>query len=331
MFGMLAAVMSERVSDGWAHGGAGLVIGSTADGGGALRVDFDFTNVVPVSFSASLGGTSIYTAGTPSFNALTTDKATAFVLDDETALSLEITALDPGATGVKVNGTVLDAVGESAVLGTFDADAGAFHAHPEWQLLLALPAGAHGERTIGFRLTTTASGYAASDSYTLRLSNGHLPPLDLDEVAYDASAVTCQKTIAAATRAFAAAKHQRLGRCLDKLGVAAARHAAGLDDAKAKSAAASLCGAGLLAKIAAARDKAAAQIDKKCGAAAAAELTTLEARAHLGYVACEVDRLIAASYAGTKIALEHLTVEGEDLASYFPCLAGATVKEQVHE
>ena len=62
-----------------------------------------------------------------------------YVLAGGTEVSVEITALEPGKTAMKLRGTVLDAVGESVVLGTQGAvppnDIG--DQHPELQLLLA--------------------------------------------------------------------------------------------------------------------------------------------------------------------------------------------------
>lgn len=328
--GLLLALGLAPAWPAFAHGPTvAITLGSTAPGGGALRADFDFASVVPVTFSTALGDTSVYTTGAPSIDARTSDGDGAFALADGTEIRLEVTALDGGTTGVKIGATVLDAAGESVVLGTYDASAGSFHVHPEWQLLVAQPPGGYAEGRLAFRLTSTSPVYAVSQSYELRFSTGHLPPLALDTAAYDAPALACRKTVAAATRTFALAKHKALAKCLDKVGVADARRAAGLDDGKARAAAVAECDADLLAKIDGARAKAVTQIEKKCGPFAAVELGSHAAAAHLAFVGCEVDRFVGASYGGAAKSLESFQVDGSSLLHHFPCLAGETATASV--
>jgi hypothetical protein len=308
-----------------AHGEEGLVVASTASGGGALTVAFDFGRVMPVSFVVEAGGTSLYTASEQAFSVLSADDPleSLYILTGGTEVSIEIAALEPGKTAMKIRGTVLDAVGESVVLGTQGAlppnDIG--DQHPELQLLLALPPGEFGEGTISFKLTTTAGAYSESVVYTLRLSNGHLAHLDLDTSAYDTDTVGCQKTIGSAVRGYVSAKHKALGACLDKIAVVEAREHGGEDAAKAEAVAATACGDKMLAKIDGARDKAETAMLAKC--VVSGDLTTPSAAAHLGLAGCRVEELISASYPGAQGLLATFTAGGQPVDTHFPCLLPA--------
>ena len=193
--------------------------------------------------------------------------------------------------------------------------------HPELQLLLALPPGEFGEGTISFKLTTTSGAYTESASYTLRLSNGHLAPLDYAQSAYDKEAIDCQKTIGKAVRGYMAAKHKALGGCLDKIAVVEAREHAGEDAAKAETAAATVCGDKMLAKIAGARDKAEAAMLATC--IVSGDLTATSAAAHLGLAGCRVEELISASYPGAQGLLAAFMAGGRPVDTHFPCLIPA--------
>lgn len=303
-----------------AHGPSEIFIGSTADGGGALEADYDFDTIAPVTFVAEILGTSVYTSDEPSLDALATDDGANghYVLDDGTEVRIEVTALDPGKTAMKVNGNVLDAVGESAVIATFSAaDPEAFHRHPEWQLLLALPAGVYGSGTISFKLTTTSPSYTSSASYTLTLSNGHLAPFDFDPAQYDKAAIDCQKTIGKAVRGFVAAAHQNLAKCLDKAQIVEAIEAAVGNSSKAAAQAAGACGDALVAKIAAARQKAVDAIGGKCTAVG---IGAEAIAAHVSFAGCQAEKLLGASYPGAHHLLETYTAGGQPTSDQFPCL-----------
>lgn len=321
---MLAAlILATLQGSARAHGPAEVFIGSTADGGGALEGDYEFDNVVPVSFVTEILGTSLYTADEPSLDALATDDVpnSHYVLDDGTQISIEVTALEEGKTAMKVNGNVLDAVGESAVIATFSAaDPAAFHRHPEWQLLLELPAGVYGSGTISFKLTTTSPSYTESESYTLTLSNGHLAHFAFDSGAFDKTSIDCQKTVGKSIRAFVAAEHQNLAKCLDKAQVVEAYEAAILDAGSAENAANSACSDKMLAKINAARQKAVDAITAKCGAAGSADYGTEAIASHVSFASCQAEGLIAASYPGAKDLLETHIIGGQPGNTYFPCL-----------
>jgi hypothetical protein len=172
---LLAALVAALVAgcgpgskpEGFGEGGheeVDLIVGSTLAGGGRLAVEYDFDREVEVTPSATLGGMTLFTSSDPGFDALEEDEPeeSFFVLDDGTAVTVEITAIDPGAA-VRIRGVTLDAIGEAAVLGTMPD----LHHHPEWQL--ALPEGVIETRTLSFKLTAASGAYDESEEYTLTL------------------------------------------------------------------------------------------------------------------------------------------------------------------
>jgi hypothetical protein len=163
---------------GWASGSARahetgvapLVVGSTAAGGGALRLVRSDNDPVAVTASAASGGFVLYTAADPSFENPEGDDG-VFPLLDGTQVTVEIAAIGD-TVGVKLRGQSLLAAGDRVVLGTMPT----LHAHPEWQL--TLPEGASACQTVRLRITA-ASTYAASDKYVLQISDAPAtcPPL----------------------------------------------------------------------------------------------------------------------------------------------------------
>jgi hypothetical protein len=140
-----------------------LVVGSTADGGGALRLARAVDGPIAVAPSASAGGFVLYTAEDPSFEN-PEDGAGLFPLVDGTQVTVHVTAIGD-TSGVKLRGKTLLAAGDSVVLGTMPS----LHAHPEWQL--TLPEGASDCQTVRLRLTAAGSAYADSEDLELRLTN----------------------------------------------------------------------------------------------------------------------------------------------------------------
>ena len=143
-----------------------MLIGSSADGAGALQIDFPFAErKVEVSLSANLGGFDFYSGTEPGFEAIEESQPddNLFALAAGTTVTVEITAIEPGAA-MKFEGATLDAVGKTFVLGTTPG----LHIHPEWQL--TLPAGVTADRSISFKLTTDAAGYSASQAYTATIT-----------------------------------------------------------------------------------------------------------------------------------------------------------------
>jgi hypothetical protein len=319
-----------------------LIIGSTADGGGALAVEYDFDTVVPVSFSESLGGVSIYTATEPGFDALASDEPAEsfFVLDGGTQVSVEITGIDAGKTAMKLGGTTLAAVGDTVVLGTAGAaPPNDLHHHPELQLILMLPPGKFGEGSIAFRLTTTSASYASSEIHTLALSNGHLPSPAYDAAGYDAASVACQKAVGKQVRSFIGKKQGLLAKCLDKLQVVRAREVAALDVTTALAGAERACAdasgpgpdaATMLGKIESARTRALAAIQGACPA-----LDGNAVIAHLGLAGCRAEEIMAASYSGARADVARFTTRpsqgGGPLSDHFSCLVPSPAEEEEEE
>lgn len=307
------------------HGGD-MVLASTADGGGALAIEFDFDAIVPVTFLTELGGTSVYTATDPGFDGLETDEPdeSLYVIEDGIEIRVEITALDPGRTAINLNGTLLDTVGESVVLGTTGAaPPNDPHQHPELQLLLMLAPGEFGDGTIAFKLTTTSGLYTESESYTLKLSNGHLAPIEYDAGSYDKDSVGCQKTIGKEIKGFLAGKYQAMAKCLDAFQVVEAQEAAGLDATSAEEKAEKACGQKLLDAVAKVRDKATTKIAAKCGPAGSSDMSAESIAAHVSFVGCRVEETISASYPGAQGLLHEVEVGGDHVDESFPCLTPA--------
>jgi hypothetical protein len=315
-----------------------MLIGSTADGGGALAVEYDFASTVKTAFSAEIAGTSIYTATEPGFDALDMDEPleSFFVLDDGTQISVEITGIDAGKTAMKLNTVTLDTVGDTVVLGTQGAvPPGDLHHHPEFQLLLMLPAGEFGEGSISFKLTTTSLAYGASAEYTITLTNGHLAGVEYDTASYDTASVKCQKTVAKAVGKFSAVASKLLAKCLDKVQSWKAKEAAGHAGAAAaqvaaEAACADASGTGpdaktMLGRLQAAEQKAVDAIAEKCAAAGSGDYPeTNDIKAHVNMAQCRVEELISASYGFAQANLASFSTRasqgGAALDQSFPCL-----------
>ena len=179
-----------------AQHGADISIGSTANGGGALAVQYDFTPKIQLAPSITIGGTTVYTATDPGFDAILADAAGFFVLDTNTQVAVQLLAFDAGAS-LKVRTTVLDAVNESAVLGTYtNAAPDALHHHPTW--MLTLPNGVYGDYELAFRLTTTSGAYTASQAYAVVLTNATPSPTATSSATPSATATTTSNATATA-------------------------------------------------------------------------------------------------------------------------------------
>lgn len=308
-----------------AHGSGGSMrVGSTADGGGALVASYDFTSAQPVSFSLQIGPTALYSAIVPSFDAIAVDDVTngLYALNAGVQVKVELTAFEPGRTSMNVNGTTLDTVGESAVLGTGTA----WHQHPTWQLLLTLPVGQHGSGSLSFKLTTTAGGYAASQVYTLVLSNAHLAPPSLSALDYDKASVGCQAVVGKEDRKLVSTKLTQLGKCLDKLLALSAKKALvpEVSTESAQKAADKACSQALADKLTAAVSDAAAKIDKACGSLGSADYDANQIATHLDYVDCHAEKILGAGYGGAVPELARYDIGGTPLSDFFPCLGGTT-------
>ncbi len=138
-----------------------MLVGSSAAGGGALVIDYDFgakilatPNVIPGFFSTT----------DPGFDVVLQAGSGAFPLASGTTVTVEITAIADGAQ-MQIDGTTLDGVGDRAVIGTMPT----IHTHPQWQLILQQ--GASGDFPVAFRLTADSGTYAASLTYAAIITN----------------------------------------------------------------------------------------------------------------------------------------------------------------
>lgn len=311
-----------------AHGPVETIeIGSTDDGGGALATFFHFdVREARLAYASTLLTTSIYTGELPAFESLPADDAPEiYVLDSGTPVSVEITNI-VGSVQVVINSTTLDSVGDSVLLGSEPIG----HTHPAWTLLLEAPAGTFGEGSISFKLTTTAPAYSDSDIYTIRLTNGPLPPPDFDTAEYDKAAVDCRKAAGKATQKFLDKKLSLARKCLDQLQVLGAKEAltvppADLADSEAKAEAICVGEPGteasktMLGKIDAALAKAKDTITSKC-----TTLSSEDIDQNLGSVSCQADQLLAGTYPDAKSHMAEFNSQasqgGAALDTYFPCL-----------
>jgi hypothetical protein len=316
-----------------AHGDAVITLASTVAGGGALTTDYEFDSVSKVDFSASIAGVSIYTGIFPGFEPLAADAPPLYALDNGTEVSVQITAVDAGKTAMKIDTTVLNAVGDTAVLGTVPFD----HTHPELQLLLELPEGEFGEGRISFKLIATAGpSYAESPVYTLKISNGPLAPADFDTAEYDKATVKCFSKVRKTITKFVATEQNLLGKCLDKVQAFAAK--AALDtpppslaaaQATAEKACADASGSGpdsktMLGRLEAAKAKAIAAVQAACGASGSGTLSDDDITQQIGLASCRAEELIAATYGLAHSELEEINVRpsqgGDTVTDHLPCL-----------
>ena len=184
---------------------ADLLIGSTAHDGGRLLLLGDRRTMARVSFSDALGDLSVYTATEPGFEGLRTNLRgyRRFPLRIGTAIWVELVDTGGGRASLKVRDTLLTQAGERARLGKHGGPRRPLHRDPEYLLLLDRPRGAFGDATLGLRLL--ADGYGASRVYRVRLSNGHLHPVDLSPLHFDGRALACQHLLGERALRFARA------------------------------------------------------------------------------------------------------------------------------
>lgn len=144
-----------------------LFVYSTSAGGGALTVDGPLAAPIVVTPRLPFcpAGICPYSSVNPGFLTPATNASATgpFALTAGTRVTLSLVAIDPAAS-LKIGATVLDAAGDTALLGS----APDVHVHPEWQL--QLPQGVVGDYPVTFRLTATGA-YASSVDYTALLTN----------------------------------------------------------------------------------------------------------------------------------------------------------------
>ena len=358
-----------------------LAIGADAMGAGNLLLDYPFAERPVIRVSDSGAPVGLFTAGDPGFDAAADEPGEGvFALPAGTEIGLEVVAIDEivslkmdngvdGAffipfdgnryrigligDGICNQGTMLCTAGDVGAACTEDQDCHTLtpniHNHPEYQLLLLSAPETFAEGRVTFRLQNTDASptYGDSPLYTLTVSNGHLPGLEIEENPSEAAdRVACQKTLAKAVRGVASAHYKLLSKCLDK--ALAAEHLG-----KSETAAANACNPdggdpkSLAGRLAAATLKAEEKIAAACGPldASSEPYTLSQVRTHLDMAACRTADLIGAAYSesvehiaelasGTCVALtcdgglhagdactddEECSAE-EDVLAAFPCL-----------
>jgi hypothetical protein len=297
----LAAAAPARAQH--AHGGD-IQVASTADGSGALALEYDFEKPIPVAFdSETIPGTSLHTATSPGFAGLEEDAPDEglFALDPGTQVRVEITAVEAGRTAILLNSVLLDQAGESVVLGTAGAaPPNDLHHHGTMQLILMLPPGTYGSGRISLRVTTTSPSYAASQSYTLLLSNAHLASIDYDGAALDRPGLKCQQAIGKEDKKLVARIFGEIVKCLDKANLVEALEAAGDDAASAEAAAQRACGAAMMQRIDGFVARSRAGLERACVATSPAYFQATDLAAHLDLVRCRAGEIAAAAYGGAQ-------------------------------
>lgn len=277
------------------HVHSDLLIGSDADGGGSLVLDypFDETPVIRVTDSGFAG---LFTSIDPGFIPAEDEPLEGvFELDLGSEIGLEITDIDANVS-LRLGASTLDAIGDSAVIGTHDnadIELSGLHTHGEFRVVLSEPDNlTFAEGRFSFRIFETSAGYGDSSVATLRLSNGHLGGGEGNP--------GCVKAIAGEQRKWVATTYKSLGKCMDLViaaenggNPAAAVAACSLDAADPKS---------LVAKLDAARAKALDKIAKKCGALSdsSTPFTLSQVSTHLGMGACRAQELAGATYASAR-------------------------------
>ena len=230
---------------------------------------------------------------------------------------------------MKLNGVTLSMPGQTVRLGiAANTPPGDLHHHPEWLLFSDHPGGEYAEGLITFRLFSTTPGYLASVPYTLRLTNGHLPPPQFDGAAYDAKSVRCQQAVGAAVDPYVSAVSSLLRRCLDRAAALRARIVAGeIADATTR-AADRACGAALVAKAEQLRSRAFTAVRKACGADGSKDFSDEIIAQHIGLARCRAEALAAASYFRAQTYLKAFTVNGKTLNQLFPCVLRTSGEEE---
>ena len=171
----LTVLVSLVPLDAFAHSD-GLLVLSDEPGGGPLVVHGVDDEAIEAEVVFCSGGECLWASeetsiATPAEAERGED---VYPLDAGTTVQVEVVSLEPGVS-LKLGSSKLDAVGESATLGSAP-DA---HAHALWQIEAAEDD--IGERVITLRFTTSNGAYAASPPIEVRVTNGeHGPTTTVD-------------------------------------------------------------------------------------------------------------------------------------------------------
>lgn len=153
-------------------GTACMQIWSTADGGGALTVYWDYTKVVQTFFRLCAGGSCFFSNNDPGFMAPPTEAAPApglYRLVDGTDVTIEIIAIDDGLS-MQVNDKNIIQAPDMKLLGTMPS----IHVHPIWKI--NVPQDHFDNYRVSYKLTTTSPAYSESEVYVQTVTNIQPPP-----------------------------------------------------------------------------------------------------------------------------------------------------------
>jgi hypothetical protein len=282
------------------HAHGDLLIGSDADGGGNLVVDYPFDErpLVPVSASGFPG---LFTSTAPGFKpAADEPDEGVFALDVPTTVGLEIMAMDSNVQ-VQMGMSVLAAVGDSATIGTHDdtdPELSGLHTHPIFLLsLVGEGPGGFAEGDFSFRVYDDGATYGDSGIHKLKLSNGYLPAIEEPTRA----SLACRAAVAKAMRKLSGEVQKRVGACLDKALVAAEPADVLASCNPNPTVAKSLAG-----RLDTALAKAIASTAKTCGTLTdtSTPFTASAVSTHLGMASCRAQEVSAATYGEGRDALE---------------------------
>jgi len=331
--GMLVASLGVRVGPAAAHHVTDFLMSTPPGGGNELIIAYEFdTTVAPLAFSFGIGTTSVYSGTNPGFDAADGDEfldgVQYHVFPPGVEISVELVDNDGGRTAMKLNGVTLSKPGDTVVLGTAGGQPpGDLHHHPEWLLFVDGPPGTFADGEIAFRLTSTLPDYTASRTYTLKLTNGHLPPVDFAADTFDRASADCQRAVGKAVDPYIHATYGALRRCLDRLVTVRAQLVASRNVDAASAAAGRVC-VPMVDKLARLRTRAAAAIEKACGAKGSKDFTADEISQHLTLAQCRAQETASASYFRAQTYLKALSAKGTSLRDLFPCVFRTSGEEE---
>ena len=154
-----------------------ILVGSSADGAGALALhaEFDTEQPIPVPFAECLGGsddectggTRVFQTANPGINPAQADdpEEALFALDAGISVLLEVVEISPGLS-IRIDETVVDGAGDTALLGTTPE----FHADAETQIAVPAEASSSDPYRLTFRLRPPDGQREPSAPLTVRFA-----------------------------------------------------------------------------------------------------------------------------------------------------------------
>jgi len=346
------------------HGTADMTI--VVDSGGDLAIDYPVDERPTVRVApAALPG--VFSSTSPGFVPGEGDGVDEFELNVPTAIEVELVRTEGGVTYTQ-NSVTLSNPGDTVVIGqhtcqidvdsicegggndgsvclgngdctlggtctgTCEPDSSELHTHGEFFLNLMTPDHhTFGEGSLTIRLNEgadTSNGYGSSQEFTLKVSNGHLPELELDpnDPASAKNADKCRKSVVKEVRGLISKQYQRMGKCLDaifaaeELGKSEALAVKSCDvespacdgginggnfcrkDSECPGASCAGNTKSLSANVRYLIEKSVAKLDKACDKAVAgsfAPLSESNVRTHIGMASCRTQELVGASYSNS--------------------------------